>query len=191
MYTDFWLAKVETERRHEVVMDCMQVARLLARALRKRYTAQEEARMSELGSGKTVSFLTQVPLFRDLKKGRLQRLARWSLVRRHYAAGEEIVRQGNGGIGLFIVVSGRAEAVHTCADGTRRVVNTFGPTDFFGELTMLTDEPRTASVVALEDTECLVLPRWDIIGVLRRDGEMAALILQELSKRFQRAMSAL
>ena len=146
--------------------------------------------MSEFKFKKTAMFLAQVPLFRNLDKDQLQSLAR-SLTPRRYAAGTEIVRQGKGGISLFVVVSGKAEAVHTRADGTKVVVNTFGPTDYFGELALLNDEPRTASVVAVEDTACLVLVRWDFFGKLRRHREMATAILQEQSRRFQRALSVL
>jgi CRP-like cAMP-binding protein len=138
----------------------------------------------------TADFLAKVPLFQGLNKKQLQGLAR-SLVTREYAAGDEIVTQGEGGIGLFIVVSGKAEAVHTRADGSRVVVNTFGPTDFFGELAVLNDVPRTASVIATEAAKCLVLTRWELLGKLKIDGEMAVVILQELVKRFQRALGVL
>lgn len=146
--------------------------------------------MSEFKFKKTVTFLSQVPLFRNLDKRQLQSLAR-SMTPRRYAAGEELLRQGKGGIGLFVVVSGKAEAVHTRIDGTRVVVNTFGPTDFFGELAVLNDEPRTASVVALEDTECLVLVQWEFLGKLQINRGMATAILQEQARRFQRAMAVL
>ena len=144
--------------------------------------------MSELEQ--TATFLARVPLFRSLNKGQIESLAR-SLVARQYAAGENIVTQGKGGIGLFIVMSGKAEAVHLRADGTQAVVNAFGPADFFGELAMLNDEPRTATVVAVEDTECLVLTRWEFLAKLELDGKMATVILKELAKRFQRAMAVL
>jgi CRP-like cAMP-binding protein len=71
------------------------------------------------------------------------------------------------------------------------VVNTFGPTDFFGELALLDDEPRTASVVATEETECLVLSQWEFFGSLREDPDMAIEILQELATRFRRALNVL
>ena len=137
-----------------------------------------------------VRFLAQVPLFQTLKKSQLQGLAK-SLVSRRYAAGQEIVTQGKGGAGLFIIVSGKADAIRMRSDGAQVVVNTFGPTDFFGELALLDDEPRTASVVATEETECLVLVQWDFLGMLRLDADMAVLILQELAKRFRRALDAL
>jgi CRP/FNR family cyclic AMP-dependent transcriptional regulator len=152
--------------------------------------AREGGNMGEIKFKKTVAFLAQVPLFRNLDKRQLQSLAR-SVTPRRYAAGEELVRQGKGGISLFVVVSGKAEAVHTRADGTRVVVNTFGPTDYFGELAMLNDQPRTASVVAVEDIECLALVRWDFLGKLQRHRGMATAILQEQSRRFQRALSVL
>lgn len=136
------------------------------------------------------SFLAQVPLFRSLSRRQLGSLAN-VVIRRQFKAGEVMVEQGQGGIGLFILVSGRAEAVHKRPDGTEAVVNTFGPTDFFGELAVLNDEPRTASVVATEQTECLVLVQWEFLPKLQKDGEMATAILQELARRFQRALAVL
>jgi len=135
-------------------------------------------------------FLAKVPLFRSLKKGQLQSLA-GSMVDREYKPGEEMVTQGEGGIGLYIVTSGKAEAVHTRADGSKAVVNVFGPTDFFGELAVLNDEPRTASVIAVEPTRCMVLSRWEFLSKLRNDADMAVVILQEMAYRFQRALQVL
>ena len=138
----------------------------------------------------TLGFLNRVPLFRGLKKRQLERLAK-RFVQRKYAAGEAIVTQDKGGEGFFVVVSGQAEAIRERADGTRVVVNTFGPTDFLGELALLDEGPRTASVVTTEATECLVLTRWDFLGVLREDVDMAITILEELARRFRMALDVL
>jgi CRP/FNR family cyclic AMP-dependent transcriptional regulator len=138
----------------------------------------------------TARFLAQVPLFRSLSRKQLQSVAN-AVTPRHFDAGEVMVEQGKGGVGLFILVSGRAEAIRKRLDGIETVVNTFGPTDFFGELALLNDEPRTASVVATEDTECLVLVRWELLPKLQADGEMTTAILQELASRFQRALAVL
>ncbi len=134
--------------------------------------------------------LAQVPLFQGLSKRQLDGLAS-TATQRTYAAGDRIVAQGQGGIGLFVILSGSAQAIHTDTEGQEIVVNTFGPTDFFGELAMLNDQPRTASVVATADTECLILTRWEFLGKLETDGKMAVLILQELAKRFQKALGVL
>jgi CRP-like cAMP-binding protein len=138
----------------------------------------------------TVRFLSRVPLFQSLKQRQLESLAK-SLVPRQYVAGDEIVPQGEKGIGLFILVTGHAEAVRTDAEGSRVVLNAFGPTDFFGELALLDGGPHTASVVATEDTECLVLVYWEFIGKLRLDVDMVVTIMQEVVRRFHRALQIL
>ena len=138
----------------------------------------------------TVGFLNRVPLFQGLKRRQLERLAQ-KFVPREYAAGEAIVTQDKGGEGFFIVTSGQAEAIRERADGDKVTVNTFGPTDFFGELALLDDGLRTASVVTTEATQCLALTRWDFRGVLKEDVDMAIVILEELAKRFRLALDVL
>jgi CRP-like cAMP-binding protein len=145
--------------------------------------------MSDLKN--TVSFLQNVPLFQNLNNRQLEHLAK-RMVEREYPADRFIVEQGQGGEGFFIIVSGRAEAYRERSDGVKVEVNTFGPTDFFGELALLDDGLRTASVKAVEPTSCLVLTRWDFLGALREaDVEMSIVILQQLAKRFRRALDSL
>lgn len=136
-------------------------------------------------------FLSKVPLFNQLKDRQLQRLAD-RMVERKFAAGDTIVKQGQGGEGFFVIVAGKAEAVREKSDGEIAVVNSFGPTDFFGELALLDEEGvRTATIKAIQPTECLVLTRWDFLAVLKQDAEMAVEILQELARRFRAALNAL
>ena len=139
---------------------------------------------------KTTASLAGVPLFRGLKRRQLERLAQ-RFVLREYAPGEAIVTQGTGGEGVFIIIAGQAEAVREQPDGSKVVLNTFGPTDFFGELALLDDGLRTASVIATEATQCLVLTRWDFLAALKNDVEMGITVLQELAKRFRRALDVL
>jgi CRP-like cAMP-binding protein len=138
----------------------------------------------------TVGFLHRVPLFENLSNRQLEHLAK-RFVERKFSAGQNMVTQGQGGEGIFVVVSGKAEAIRERLDGTKAVVNTFGPTDFFGELALLDEGLRTASVVATEASECLVLTRWDFQAAMREDVEMTITILQELAKRFRRALDVL
>ncbi len=135
----------------------------------------------------TAQFLDKVPLFNSLNPRQLEQLAK-RVIGRNYEAGQTIVSQGAVGEGFFVVQSGHAEAVVERADGTKSVVNTFGPTSYFGELALLDDGPRTASVIATEPTRCLALTRWDFQSALREDSEMAILILQELARRFRQAL---
>lgn len=139
----------------------------------------------------TKVFLSKVPLFSSLKDRQLHRLAD-RMIERTYAPGDQIVRQGQGGEGFFVVVSGKAEAIRERSDGEKVVVNTFGQTDFFGELALLDAEGlRTATIRAVEPTACLVLTRWDFLTVLRADAEMSIEILQEMARRFRIALESL
>ncbi len=138
----------------------------------------------------TVQVLRRTPLFQGLKKRQLERLAD-SFVERQYLAGETIVTQGKGGEGFFIIKEGLAEAIHTRSDDTSIVLNPLGEGEFFGELALLTDTMRTASVVASEDTCCLALTRWDFLTLLKEDADMAVTVLQELAARFSRVLNTL
>jgi CRP/FNR family cyclic AMP-dependent transcriptional regulator len=137
-----------------------------------------------------IGFLQKVPLFQGLKNRQLELLAK-RFVERNYKAGATIVTQGQGGEGFFIIISGKAEAIRQRADGEKVLVNSFGPTDFFGELALLDDGMRTASVITKEDTHCLALTRWDFLGTLKEDADMSITILQELARRFRMALDVL
>ena len=139
----------------------------------------------------TVGFLQRVPLFQGLKNNQKELLAR-RFVERQYKAEDKIVTQGKGGEGFFIIVQGHADAYRSRSDGNEVLVNSFGPTDYFGELALLDEEGlRTASVVATEPTRCLALTRWDLLGLLREDNDMAITILVEMTRRFIRLLDTM
>ena len=138
----------------------------------------------------TIQFLQRVPLFQGLNNRQLGKLAE-RCIERKYAAGQEMVTQGYGAEGFYVLISGKAEALRERADGEKIVVNTFGPTDFFGELALLDEGPRTATVIASEATECLALTSWDFLSILKQDADMAVVILQELARRFRTALDVL
>ena len=135
-----------------------------------------------------VNFLVTIPLFHGLNKKQLERLAN-RFVSRHYEAGQHIVTQGKGGEGMFVMISGHAEAVVDSSDGSKTKVNDFGSRDFFGEVAMLDDGPRTASVITTEKAECLVLTRSDFIALMKMDAEMGIEIAIALAKRLRRVAS--
>jgi len=137
-----------------------------------------------------VAFLGRVPLFQGLNDRQLKQLAK-RFIARTYRPNDHIVTQGKGGEGMFTIVSGHAEAVLETEDGEKIVVETFKANDFFGEITLLDDGPRTASVVATEETECLVLSRWEFLALLKNDAEMGAVIAQVLAKRLRKLINTL
>jgi CRP-like cAMP-binding protein len=136
------------------------------------------------------AFLAKVPLFHGLNKRQLAKVAR-RFVPRSFQTDQAIVTQGKGGAGMFTILSGHAQVVLEAADGSETVVNEFGPKDFFGEVAMLDDGPRTASVIATEDTDCLVLSRADFLALMRNDAEMATEIAVALAQRLRRAVSVM
>lgn len=136
------------------------------------------------------TFLANIPIFQGLNNHQLKQIAN-RFVSRTYQPNQVIVTQGRGGEGMFTIISGHAEAVLEMADGTKTVVNEFGPTDFFGEVSMLDMGPRTASVVATQETECLVLSRSDFISLMENDAEMATQVAIALARRLRRVVGTL
>ena len=97
-----------------------------------------------------------------------------------FPADHVIAREGEIGTGFFVVVEG---AVRVVRDG--KTVTTFGPGDFFGELSVLDGRPRNASVIAQGPTTCLALPTWEFEAVLREEPSVAIAILRELAGRLR------
>ena len=137
-----------------------------------------------------MKFLMRVPLFSGLTNRQQKRIAN-RFVNREYKAGDYIVTQGKGGAGMFTIISGEAEAIIESPDGEKTVVNTFSSTDFFGEIALLDPGPRTASVIAKKDTECLVLSREDFISTMKNDADMGVVIAEELASRLRRTVNVL
>lgn len=137
-----------------------------------------------------VQILRQVPLFSGLSEKQLKMLAE-RLTKRDYTEGDVIITQGRGGEGLFVITEGSAEAVRSQPDGEKVTVNEFGAKDYFGELALLDEGLRTASMIATSKTTCFILTRWDFKSILRKEPEMAITMLEELANRFRRALEIL
>lgn len=100
--------------------------------------------------------LKAVPIFSNLSSEELDTLLREALVQ-HFAAGERIVHEQEEGDSLYIVKDGRAKVTVRDNAGMEKDVTIFAKGDFFGEMAVLTGEPRQASVTALEDMEVFVI----------------------------------
>jgi CRP-like cAMP-binding protein len=124
--------------------------------------------------------LAKVWIFSKLDQSDLQRIAK-AVVPRTYKKGETIVSEGEQAVAFYTITSGRVEVTK----GGERLT-TMGPGGSFGEMALLDGHPRSASLVAVEDTECLVMTRWDFSAELRTNPNMAAAMLPELSKRIRR-----
>jgi CRP/FNR family cyclic AMP-dependent transcriptional regulator len=127
----------------------------------------------------------QAPIFATLTERQLKGLAKSTKVIA-YPAGTSIVKQGEPGIAFYIILSGGAEV----RNGTR-VLAHLAPGQFFGEMTLLDEQPRSADVVATQATECAVLSRWEFWGFAKSEPEVLQGVLQEMARRLRAANKAL
>lgn len=127
------------------------------------------------------AWLEKVPLFRGCSSEVIDRLAEVT-TEFEFAADEPIVRQGQVGNGLYIIVEGGARIVAGGDEMAR-----FGPGEFFGELSVIDQQPRAASAFAVGPTQCLALASWDLVAVLEQDSQLALNMLTELAGRLREA----
>lgn len=133
------------------------------------------------------STLARVDIFRDLEAEDLQRIESLSR-RRRYETGQKLVEEGSGAAALFVIVSGRVRVTLKNPDGSERELTTVGAGGSFGEMALFQDwGRRSATVTAVEPTECLVLPRLDFLDELRRNPDIAIRLLAVLSQRVMQA----
>ncbi len=137
------------------------------------------------GSTQTVTLLGGVPLFSGLDKPRLRRLAE-SAKERTVPGGEILVREGEKGIGFYLILSGDATVER---QGHR--VATLGPGQFFGEMALLDDQPRSADVRATTPLKCLVLSSWEFWAAVGDEPEVLRTLLKETVRRIRSAPTSL
>ena len=131
--------------------------------------------------------LARVDLFSTLDKKELQMLAK-SCQERSYKAGTTILPQGDAGAGLYVIKSGKVRIMQAVDPDRAEVeLDTEGPGGVLGEMALLDDMPRSASVVAEEDVTALLLPVWEFRTVLRSHPDIALKLLAVLSRRLRKA----
>ena len=124
-------------------------------------------------------FLGRVPIFASCTP---EEIAAISEVAQEsgFQAGQIIVTQGTPGQAFYLILSGRVEIIR---DG--QSLGAFGPGDFFGEMSLLDSAPRSATIKALETTNCLMLSSWDFKALLERYPSIAVKLLEVLSRRLR------
>jgi CRP-like cAMP-binding protein len=131
----------------------------------------------------TVTILSRVPLFAGFERGVLERLAR-SFKERTFREGHEITTEGEPGVGFFVIVDGSV----TVSVGGQQV-STLGPGDSFGEMALIDDSPRSATIVTAEPTRCLALSAWEFRPFVEEHPQIAWSLLQTLARRLRAAQS--
>jgi CRP/FNR family cyclic AMP-dependent transcriptional regulator len=130
-------------------------------------------------------FLQSVPLFSELDRRHRATIAK-TVFSRTFDAGDIIVREGEPGVGAFMIRSGKVEVTKESGDEIEHL-NTLGPGDVFGEIALLTDMPRSATVRAVEPTELLGLTAWNFRAELQKSPELAYQMLRITARRLAAA----
>ena len=103
-----------------------------------------------------------------------------------FKSGEVIVKEGDAGLGFYVLVDGRASVRRR-----GKTVAKLGRGSFFGEMSLFDDRPRSADVVAEEPTECRVLLRWNFWSLVGKNKRMVQELLKEMARRLRATDEAL
>lgn len=133
-----------------------------------------------------VKLLKETPLFSQFSEKELEAVLS-TAKQRVFEPGSVIVREGDpGGVGFYLVTSGQVEVRKA-----KKALTTFGVGQFFGEMALIDEAPRSANVVALEKTSCLMLTRWDLRSLISTYPDIALKMLTELARRLRATTQAL
>jgi CRP/FNR family transcriptional regulator, cyclic AMP receptor protein len=137
-------------------------------------------------TAQTADFLASVPMFSGLQRDELLKFA--ELTReRTYPKGSVILFQGDPGDSLYVLRQGRAKVVLIGEDGREVILGVLETGAHFGELSLIDDQPRSAHVIAMEDSQLLILRREDFRRRVEANPTVAWALLTELSRRLRRA----
>lgn len=147
---------------------------------------REPVAASSPRSGPDVSaMLGRAPIFSALTDRQLKSLAKFVKVV-SFPANARVVKQGEPGIGFYLLLNGEAEV----RQGERTLAR-LGPGQFFGEMTLLDEQPRSADVVASKPSECAVLSRWEFWGFAKGEPDVLQGVMREMARRLRETNRAL
>ena len=126
-----------------------------------------------------VDLLKRVPIFSDLDRKELERVAN-SMKERVFNAGDTVTAEGQTGVGFFVIASGEAK-VTVGGEDRRRL----GPGDYFGEVALLNESARTATIKAETELKCYGMTSWEFRPLVETHGAIAWKLLQVMSKTYQ------
>jgi CRP/FNR family transcriptional regulator len=124
-----------------------------------------------------LDLLGGVPLFSDLSKKELERILN-EVKETFHKEGEPVVTEGRGGVGFHLISDGKAKVVR----GDRTAAH-LGPGEFFGEMALVDDGPRSASVIAESDLATLVISKWEFRPLVKAHPDIAWKLIEYLVAR--------
>ena len=123
--------------------------------------------------------LKRVPLFSELDNRELAQIAT-SMRERRFKAGDVVTQEGSGGVGFFVVEEGEAEV--NVGGETR---GTIGPGDYFGEIALINESPRTATLTARTDMVCYGMTPWDFRPLVETNSTIAWKLLTAMAEKMR------
>lgn len=138
----------------------------------------------------TIAYLRAVSLFAKLGPDRMQRLADGA-VRRDFEQGDTIVTEGDRDSRLFVILSGSVNVVKSRGERSERLLGSLGPGDYFGEMALIDELERSATVIANEPTTVLSLDRLDLRKEIELAPDLAIDLLTLLSRRVRLMQTSL
>lgn len=130
--------------------------------------------------------LRTVPIFSELSDPDIESLSSVA-TRRRYPKDTVVFYENDEGDSFFMILSGRVKVTILGDDAREVILSMLGPGDFFGEMALLDDEPRSATAIAVEDAELFALQRSDFASVLERTASISAALIRVLTQRLRKA----
>lgn len=136
------------------------------------------------GSSEAASMIGSVSLFGKLNDKQRNALAAQGK-EISYKAGYPIVNEGTMGVGFYLILDGKAEVRKG-----GRVLATLSRGQFFGEMSLIDEQPRSADVFAIQPTKCWAITSWAFSALVKSNPELAMGMLKEMVKRLRSAQSS-
>ena len=137
-------------------------------------------------SAVSTTVLKSVPMFSGFSQDQLRALGAM-IKRRGAPRGLAVMREGGPADCLYVVVSGRLKVLMGEADGKETILSIIGPGEFFGEMSLIDDNPRSATVMAIEPCELLAIARRDFRRCLVENSDLAMAVMRVLVRRLREA----
>jgi CRP-like cAMP-binding protein len=128
-----------------------------------------------------VELVERVPLFQGLGRRELNEIAS-SMKERTFSKGDKVTTEGQGAVGFFVIDDGEARV--SVGEAER---GHLGPGDYFGEVALITESDRTATIVAETDLRCYGMTMWEFRPLVEANASIAWQLLQALAKKLREA----
>lgn len=140
--------------------------------------------MNAIDTAHTRALLSAHFILRELSPGELEELCRYARVTIH-AAEETLFQKGDPGDGMIAVISGRVRITANAPDGRQLILNMINPGEIFGEMALISDQPRSADAITDAPSSLLHLLRQDFVPFLEQSPRLMLRLLRVLSQRLR------